>query len=90
MTRQGVGRYHRRLLREVLAGKGTVCHLCRRPGADSIDHLIPHSAGGAYTYDNLMPAHRVCNSMRGDMPLAEWFTRHPVNRRPPAAPSREW
>lgn len=76
--------------REVLARKGTVCHLCRTDGADTIDHVIPHARGGLYQLDNLMPAHKTCNSMRGDLDLADWFARHPVPHRPALSPSREW
>lgn len=74
-----------------LAEYGTVCHLCRRPGADTADHLIPRASGGTDALDNLRPAHKSCNSARGDRSLAEWFRRHPVvPASARAAPSRVW
>jgi 5-methylcytosine-specific restriction endonuclease McrA len=54
---------------------GTVCWLCRLPGADSADHIIPLSKGGAvFDIMNLGPAHRRCNFSRGNRP-AEAYTR---------------
>lgn len=48
---------------------GTVCWLCGLPGADSADHVIPRSLGGAvYNLDNLAPAHTPCNKARGNRP----------------------
>lgn len=84
------GRYAQRLTAETLAVKGTLCHLCRQPGADTADHLRPRSKGGNDDLANRAPAHQGCNSLRGDMDLHEWFTRHPVPRRPALTPSREW
>lgn len=69
---------------------GRTCHLCRGEGADSADHLIPRSKGGANELYNLRPAHRACNTARGDMELAQWFARNPVPHRDPLPPSREW
>jgi 5-methylcytosine-specific restriction endonuclease McrA len=74
----------------VLSTYGTVCHLCGGQGADSPDHVIPRSKGGSNALDNLRPAHRGCNIARGDMDLAEWFTRHPLPARPALQPSRKW
>lgn len=82
------GRRVTALKARVLATMGTVCHLCGRPGADTVDHLVPRAAGGDDSMDNLRPAHQRCNSMRQDMPLNEWFRRHPLPRRAP--PSRRW
>jgi 5-methylcytosine-specific restriction endonuclease McrA len=84
------GRYAQRLTAETLAVKGTICHLCRRPGADTADHLIPRSKGGDDSLDNRAPAHHACNSLRGDLDLADWYARHPVARRPVLPPSRQW
>lgn len=82
------GRRVSALKARVLATMGTVCHLCGRPGADTVDHLVPRSAGGTDALDNLAPAHQRCNSMRQDMPLTEWFRIHPLPRRAP--PTRPW
>lgn len=46
-----------------------ICHLCNLPGADSADHIVPVSMGGAATAQNLLAAHRGCNSRRSDKPL---------------------
>lgn len=50
-----------------LREKGGVCALCGLPGADSADHIVPRSRGGAvYDLANLQPAHRRCNESRGN------------------------
>ncbi|MFW0790092.1 HNH endonuclease [Gordonia sp. CPCC 205333] len=77
-----------RLVALTLATFGRVCHLCGREGATTADHVIPRSKGGADALFNLRPAHRRCNQQRGDMPLNEWFAKHPINTIPP--PSRQW
>lgn len=51
--------------RVILAGNPP-CHLCGRPGADSVDHIVPLQNGGAHNLDNLRPAHRSCNSRAGN------------------------
>jgi 5-methylcytosine-specific restriction endonuclease McrA len=84
------GRYAQKWTQATLAAYGTTCHLCRRPGANTADHMQPRSKGGPDSLGNLRPAHHVCNSLRGDMPLGEWFTRHPTPRREPLPPSRDW
>ncbi|WP_431031517.1 HNH endonuclease [Plantibacter sp. RU18] len=49
---------------------GTICRLCGLPGADSADHIIARSHGGAvYDYANLRPAHQRCNESRGNRDL---------------------
>lgn len=52
----------------VLARYGDRCHLCRRRGADTLDHVVPRSLGGLDTLDNLRPAHGFCNTGRGARP----------------------
>jgi 5-methylcytosine-specific restriction endonuclease McrA len=84
------GRYAQQLTAAVLATYGTVCHLCRSDGADTADHLNPRSKGRGDDLANLRPAHQGCNSLRGAMPLTDWFAAHPVPRREPLPPSREW
>lgn len=56
-----------RVRREVFARFGDVCWLCGRPGADSVDHLLPKSQYPQlmFVVDNMRPAHRRCNSKRG-------------------------
>lgn len=84
------GRYALRKTGEVLAVKGRTCHLCGLPGATTADHKQPRSKGGNDDLANLEPAHQACNSVRGDLDLAEWFARHPLRTKPVLAPSREW
>lgn len=83
------GRRSRRLVEATLARYGTVCHLCGRPGATTADHVIPRSAGGDDSIENLRPAHARCNSSRADRSLASWFEAHPM-KRARAEPSRRW
>lgn len=61
---RGYDRAYRRLRLEVLDEAGGICHWCGRPGADTADHLIPTSRGGTSERDNLVAAHRACNSAR--------------------------
>jgi len=90
-SRRWAGRQSTETRALVLAEYGTVCHLCRRPGADSADHIVPRASGGDDSLDNLRPAHSSCNSARADMSLAAWFDRHPPPRAGDrAAPSRRW
>lgn len=83
------GRRAQALVRLTLNTYGVRCHLCGRLGANSADHVIPRARGGSDALENLRPAHRRCNSARQDMPLAEWFRRHPI-RAQTLAPSRRW
>ncbi|MFD2674998.1 HNH endonuclease [Gulosibacter bifidus] len=54
-------------VQRTLAEYGTTCWLCGLPGADSADHVVPRSQGGAvYDMENLAPAHKRCNIARGD------------------------
>ena len=69
---------YNRARRQVLS-HSTICHLCGLPGADTVDHLVPFSRGGSAAVSNLRPAHRECNSRRGDRPL------HETNFRPDAS-----
>lgn len=61
--------------------KPLLCALCKHPitvfigtSRDSltIDHIIPVAAGGNNYWNNLQPAHKWCNSRRGDMSMDEW------------------
>lgn len=53
----------------ILEVYGTKCHLCGDgilPKHFSIDHVIPLSLGGNDDFSNLRPAHRSCNSSKGN------------------------
>jgi len=74
-------REYRRRVVEVRRVGDVVCWLCGYPGADTLDHVVPVSRGGTNDPANLRPAHRGCNSDRGN--------RAPRPRRP-APRSRAW
>jgi 5-methylcytosine-specific restriction endonuclease McrA len=59
----------------VFAAFGSTCHLCGRPGADTVDHIVPTSVAPArrWDVDNGRPAHRSCNSARGDSPAPDEY-----------------
>jgi 5-methylcytosine-specific restriction endonuclease McrA len=52
------------------------CYLCKKPidprkrcpdwRAATIEHVIPLSAGGTHTWDNVVPAHAKCNFTKAD------------------------
>lgn len=84
------GRRAQRLRRLTLDTYGDVCHLCGRRGADSADHLVPRVQGGPDTIENLRPAHRRCNSRRGDRPAPGHGARVVVVTGPPAAGKSTW
>jgi 5-methylcytosine-specific restriction endonuclease McrA len=59
--------YRRRVL-EVRRVGDLVCYLCGAPGADTLDHVVPVTRGGGNEPDNLRPAHRRCNTLKGAGP----------------------
>lgn len=61
----------RALRASILNGPGgNICHLCGKPGADEVDHVIPRVQRPdlAMTPSNLKPAHKTCNASKGDRP----------------------
>ncbi len=44
-------------LRASILASSTICWLCGRPGADTVDHVIPIADGGSNDPSNLRPAH---------------------------------
>lgn len=61
------GRRAQQFVTRTLAEYGRLCWLCGLPGANSADHVIPISLGGAvYDLRNLGPSHRSCNYARGN------------------------
>lgn len=71
----------RKLRSEVLAAS-SVCWICGHPGADTVDHLVPLSLAPelAHERSNLAPAHRSCNSRKGQR-LPRDVVRVPTSRR---------
>lgn len=58
-----------------VAKKSNVCIYCGKPIADedwTLEHLIPLSRGGTNHMDNLYPAHKTCNRMKGNMLPSEF------------------
>ena len=88
------GHVYRRLRRQYLRQHVT-CHLCGRPGADTVDHVIPlHLGGSEIDINNWAPAHLSCNSRRGinntTTGLLRWDADGINDITPSAAPSRDW
>lgn len=53
---------------EIAERDGWRCHICERKVTRetwSLDHLVPISAGGPHTHDNVAIAHHRCNALRG-------------------------
>ncbi len=68
----------------VLRRDGRRCAYCVKR-ADTIDHVVPRSRGGAHSWDNCVAACRACNSRKADRLVEElgWTLRVP-----PTAPGR--
>ncbi|MFC4459151.1 HNH endonuclease [Pseudonocardia nematodicida] len=68
----------------VLRRDGRRCAYCARR-ADTIDHVIPRSRGGAHSWENCVAACRACNSRKADRLIEElgWTL-----RTTPGPPSR--
>ncbi|MFE4362255.1 HNH endonuclease [Kitasatospora sp. NPDC056800] len=56
----------------VLTANGGECAYCSRP-AETMDHVIPFSRGGADDLRNLVPACDYCNNQKGDLDPTEWI-----------------
>lgn len=56
-----------RKVRARVLARSDICGICHKPGADSVDHVVPISLGGSLLdIRNLRPAHLECNSSRGN------------------------
>lgn len=63
--------------------EATHCHWCHceisddlpanHPQKATADHLLPVSAGGTDTRDNLVPSCFACNTKRGKMSVEAWL-----------------
>lgn len=66
---------------EIFDRDGWRCMLCGKlvareiggpqPTAPTIDHIVPLSRGGSHTRGNVQCAHRMCNSIKSDKPMAD-------------------
>ncbi len=56
--------------RAIFLRDGHRCQYCRRP-AESIDHVVPRSRGGAHSWPNVVAACRRCNAQKRDRLLTE-------------------
>lgn len=72
-TERWGGRKAQQYVKACLETYGSTCWLCGLPGANTADHVIPRSLGGAvYDLANLAPAHKRCNEARGNRPSLEF------------------
>lgn len=56
--------------RAVFVRDGGRCQYCNA-AAESIDHIVPRSKGGAHTWENVVAACRSCNSRKRDRLLED-------------------
>lgn len=93
---QRSGRPWRRLRDRIVRRDNGICHRCRKPGADSADHLPPASAGGTNDPSNLAAVHHnvapYCNRIRSDGTIesARQKLALRVKRLPAPITSRNW
>lgn len=71
--------------RAFVLGQSDICWMCGRPGATTVDHLVPLKDGGTSDLSNLRPAHG---------PKQPWGCPGNFGRKDRAVPitptSREW
>lgn len=48
-------------------GNPPPCWICRQPGADTVDHVLPRTTHPELTWElgNMQPAHEDCNKSKG-------------------------
>ena len=50
------------------------CFYCFQRGGDKTrDHIVPLVDGGTHTWDNIVPACPLCNSLKGTMPIEDFL-----------------
>ena len=52
------------------------CAYCGSKESLEQEHVVPVSAGGHYTADNIIPACKSCNSSKNNKIMQDWFTQH--------------
>lgn len=50
------------------------CAYCHEEKPLAMDHIVPISAGGNHTWNNIAPACKSCNSSKGNKDMLEWLT----------------
>lgn len=70
--------------RAIFARDQGKCQYCGK-GAESIDHVIPRSKGGAHSWDNVVACCRRCNTYKADRLLGQCSLKL---RSTPAAPTQ--
>lgn len=70
----------RHLRTQILERDNYTCHICGRPGANEVDHLLPASRGGSDHPSNLAAIHQLCHRRKSSAEgsAARW---HPSMRR---------
>ena len=81
LTRVAVSR------RSVFARDGGTCQYCGDV-AESIDHIVPRSKGGAHCWENVVAACKACNSRKRDLSVRAAGMH--LRSRPHAPTSRVW
>jgi 5-methylcytosine-specific restriction protein A len=67
----------------ILARDHGICHVCKKPGATDVDHVVPHHLGGTDEDSNLAAIHRrPCHARKtaAEANARRWAVR---TRRPP-------
>lgn len=73
--------------RGVFARDSHRCQYCSAV-AETVDHVVPRSRGGAHTWDNVVAACRRCNGVKRDRLLAQTTMR--LIRAPGPPPASTW
>lgn len=68
---------NRRYRAMIARGEYPVCYLCgekiTKQNQISQDHLIPKALGGQTIEPNLVCSHKICNSQKGCLTVAQFF-----------------
>ena len=63
--------YTYRKNRAYVLSESTICYLCGKDGATSVDHVVPWTISQDDSIENLRPAHLDCNKSKGKKSLEE-------------------